>query len=228
MRIFERIAKNNIDLLSKRDILALMDEIIKTCENNVSKACNLVGIGRKTYYNWKKSSKSVKSKWSIKPECGKKVLSTALKLNPVSTLDKLTSKAFDKTCNLLYFTLSTIHGQILDSEDIKEKEKLVDEFIKLISKYNTSPVEHLNVEINDMLAEIKDKCSWYNYEQKLKTSTQLFEFVPEIKTIENEELKAFNCSIFFISSETKEEKLSSEKKQQELSVTTDGSVITNA
>ncbi len=223
MRTFERIARDNIDLLSKRDVLVLMDEIIEACDSNVSKACDLVGIERKTYYNWKESAKSVKSKWTIKPECKKKVLATALMLNPINTLDKLTSKAFDKTCNLLYFTLSTIHGKILDSEDIKEKEMLIDEFVKLIKKYDTSPVKHLSVEINDILADVKDECSWYNFEQKLKISTRIFEFTPEIKikSIENEELKLFNYN-FSLPSETKGE-TPPEKRQQEM-----WSVITNA
>ncbi|WP_457549685.1 hypothetical protein [Archaeoglobus sp.] len=211
MRTFKRIARNNTDLLSKRDVLALMNEIIEACEGNVSKACDLVGIERKTYYNWKEFAKSVKSKWTIKPECKEKVLATALMLNPIDTLDKLTSKAFNKTCNLLYFTLSTIHGKILDSEDVKEKEKLIDELIKFIEKYDISPVERLSVEINDMLADIKDECPWYNFEQKLKISTRPFEFTPEIKIkpIENEELKSFNYL-----TETEEKEMPLERKPE--------------
>ena len=115
MRTFKRIARNNADLLSKRDTLALVDEIIEACNGNVSKACELIGIERRTYYNWKER-KDIKN---IKPECKEKVLTTALMLNSVDTLDKLTAKAFSKTCDLLHLTLSTIHGKILASEDIK-------------------------------------------------------------------------------------------------------------
>jgi len=194
MRTLKRIARNNVDLLSKRDVLALMDEIIEACDGNVSKACKLVGIQRRTYYNWKEHAKSLKSKWSIKSKSKEKVLTTALMLNPIDTLDKLTLKAFNKTCSLLYFTLSMIHGKILDSEKIEEQEKLIDEFVKLIKKHDISPVEHLSVEINDMLADIKDVCLWYNFEQKLKVFTQSYELIYTsiIKPIENEEIKLFN------------------------------------
>jgi ACT domain-containing protein len=194
MRTLERIARNNVDLLSKRDVLALMDEIIEACDGNVSKACKLVGIQRKTYYNWKEHAKSIKSKWLIKPKSKEKVLTTALMLNPIDTLDKLTLKTFNRTCDLLYFTLSMIYGEILDSEDVKEKEKLIDEFVKLIKKYDISPVERLSVEINDMLADIKNECPWYNFEQKLKAFKQPFDlnYTVIIKPIEDEEVKSFN------------------------------------
>jgi ACT domain-containing protein len=174
MRWIKRLAKDNAELLTKRDTLALFENIIlRTCDDNITKACKLVGIERKTYYNWKKDVKM------ITPECKEKVLFTALNVNMIETLDNLTSKSLNKTCRLLYTTLSTIYGRFLESDSINEKAQLIDKFIETIMKYNKSPVELLHVEINDMIANMKNELPQYDFELKLKRKLVCTSYVIE-------------------------------------------------
>lgn len=174
MKWIERVAKENVDLLTKKDTIELFEDIATSCNGNVSEACKLVGIERKTYYNWKENVKS------ITPDSKIRVLIAALKNNMTQILDKLATKSFNKTCRLLYLKLSTIHEKILESEDIEERINLVDEFISTIAKFDSTPVEHLNVEINDMLSSIKDVCPNYNFENKILELNQRHMFPKEI------------------------------------------------
>ena len=104
MRTFKRIARNNADLLSKRDTLALVDEIIEACNGNVSKACELIGIERRTYYNWKER-KDIKNIKNFKEDKEK-------------NLDFLAKKYYN---NVEYWWVIAIYNDIIDPFDF-EKE----------------------------------------------------------------------------------------------------------
>jgi len=149
MRWIEKIAKNNAELLTKRDTLALFNKIAEEL-GSISNACDFVKIERKTYYNWKLNVKTITT------ENKTKVLCSALRLNTIDTLDFLTEKSFKRTSRLFYTTLSTIYGKILDSEDLNEKKLLCDKFLKIMNKYSEPITQSLEIEINDMLANIRD------------------------------------------------------------------------
>ena len=161
MRWIERIAKNNAELLTKRDTLALFNKIAEEL-GSISNACDFVRIERKTYYNWKENVKTITT------ENKTKVLCSALRLNTVDTLGFLTEKSFKRTSRLLYTTLSTIYGKILDSEDLNEKKLLCDKFINILNKYSEPITQSLEIEINDMLANIRAYPEYFEEIYKLE------------------------------------------------------------
>jgi len=193
--MIDYIVNRFAETLTKSDIF----ELFKQLEERygvISKACEKIGIERKTFYHWKNAKQ-------INLDTKTKVLKVALEEHPIDTLETLARKYRNRTKEILAILL-----EILEENNPIKIRKLIDKSADIINEYSTPITEYLQYEINDLIDTIHYKGYDINiksqeYSIRLSTIKELqrillsYENITSATTYEN--LQMLKSQIFFSS-----------------------------
>jgi len=150
----EYVAERYSEFLTKGDVVELfkrLEEVFGT----VKDVCKVIGIERKTVYNWK---------WvkEIRHETKVKILSAALERFAKETLEFLADKGLKRTLEVLSLLLQHIYEKAMETDKKIEFEKFFGEFKRVYEKYDKSLLDALRYEIEELLELLKERARELN------------------------------------------------------------------
>jgi hypothetical protein len=140
--MFEDLAKRLAESLTRGDIFELF-KTLEHCYGTISKACESVGIERRTFYNWR-SAREINLETKIK------VLKVALEKYPIDTLEFLARKSRDKTREVLALIMEILRREILYGED-SEVPYIIKRYENIIKEFSIPITEYLHQEVSNLV-----------------------------------------------------------------------------
>ncbi|MFO7968238.1 MAG: hypothetical protein R6U44_11630 [Archaeoglobaceae archaeon] len=153
MEWYERLSKNNAELLTKKDTVELFNRL-RDAYGGKKIAAERINVNRKTADNWEKGI--VKD---ITTNNKEKVLSGFIRDNPINALEYLTEKSVNRSSLLLYELLTEINEEIMETTDEGRASFLLTRFFEDIDKFSKPITKLIEEEINDMVIELSEKTS---------------------------------------------------------------------
>jgi len=146
------IIEKHAHLLTAEDVMRLFKHLEDTLGSRV-KAADICKIERKTIYDWEKTGE-------VKLKTKRKVLRALLEKMPEDTLDFMTKRSVESSVDTLRIYLSAIYETAVDDRtSINDFRRLSSKFEEIRTKYSGLIVDHLDVEVGDMLRFLDEKAS---------------------------------------------------------------------
>lgn len=164
MEWYERLSKNNAELLTKKDTVELFNRL-RDVYGGKKIAAERINVNRKTADNWEKGI--VKD---ITTNNKEKVLSGFIRENPITALEYLTEKSVNRSSLLLYELLTEINEEIMETDDEERASFLLNRFFEDIDKFGKPITKLIEEEINDMVIELSEKIE-SNYKEPVEEET---------------------------------------------------------
>lgn len=164
MEWYERLSKNNAELLTKKDTVELFNRL-RDAYGGKKIAAERINVNRKTADNWEKEI--VKD---ITTNNKEKVLSGFIKNNPINALEYLTEKSVNRSSLLLYELLTEINEEIMETTDEERASILLTRFFEDIDKFSKPITKLIEEEINDMVIELSEETS-PNHKEPIEEET---------------------------------------------------------
>ena len=142
------LARRYAEMLTKGEVIQLFGMLEE--RRSLSEVCRIVGIDRKTVYNWEKVRE-------IKRETKKKILEAALTLKPGETAEFLADKALEKAVGVIARLLIYLYERTMKSTTTKEFEKWYREFTRIVEKYDKPVLEPVREEVERLHMLLKRK-----------------------------------------------------------------------
>lgn len=142
------LARRHADMLTKGEVVQLFRMLEE--KRSLSEVCRIVGIDRKTVYNWEKVRE-------IKRETKKKILEAALTLKPSETAEFLADMALEKAVGIIARLLIYLYERAMKSTTTKEFEKWYREFTRIAKKYDKPVLEPVRGEVERLHMLLKRK-----------------------------------------------------------------------
>ena len=137
----EYIAEKYSELLTKEDVIKLFKEMGEL--GTLTDICRVIGIDKKTVYNWDKVKE-------IRRSTKTKILSVALKHRPKETLEFLVDRGIERTTELLFYLIEYIYEKAMKSKEPEEFEIYFKEFTRITKKYSKPIIEPIRREVNQL------------------------------------------------------------------------------
>jgi len=147
--MFEYLAKRFGGMLSKGDVFELF-KLLERRYGTISKACEKIGIMRRTFYNWRNARQ-------INVETKYKVLKVALEEHPIDTLEFLVRKSRGRTKEILEILIEILRREILIEEEPRRLENLVEKAREIINEYSIPIIEYLKHEVDGLAEAVYNK-----------------------------------------------------------------------
>lgn len=145
------IVEKYANLLTHDDVIWLFKLLEKTIGNKVE-AAKVCGLERKTTYGWEITKE-------IKLSTKKKVLAALIENLPEETLDFMTEKSIQASVDILRTYLFALYEKAMAQEDPRSFLRLAAKFEEKKDKYSGLIVDHLEIEIGNMLELFPEKAS---------------------------------------------------------------------
>jgi len=145
----EYVAERYSEFLTKGDVVELYKKL-EEVYGTVKDVCKVIGIERKTVYNWKRVKE-------IRHETKVKILSAALERFAKETLEFLADKGLKRTLEVLSLLLQHIYERAMETEKKIEFEKFFEEFKRVYEKYDKSLLDVMRYEVEELLELLKEK-----------------------------------------------------------------------
>jgi hypothetical protein len=189
------------------DVIYLFERLEKTVGNK-KKAARLCGLERKTTYGWKETRE-------IRLKTKKKILAALIENLTEETLDFIVQRSVSASADVLRIYLSALYEKAMD-ENLTASEflRLASKFDEIKQRYSGLVVEHLGIQVGNMLRNIPERArelgvSFKPSPTNIMKLTDLTILIPNlIKTISvvspytlgNEIAKTFNIPEEFVNS----------------------------
>ncbi len=147
----EYIAERYSEFLTKGDVVELYKRL-EDVYGTVKDVCKVIGIERKTVYNWKKVKE-------IRHETKVKVLGAALEYFTKETLEFLADKGLKRTLEVLSLLLQHIYERAMRTDEKMEFKKFFDEFKRIFEKYDKSLLDPIRYEISELLELLEHRAN---------------------------------------------------------------------
>ncbi len=172
--MFEHLAKRFADILTKGDVFELF-RLLEQRYGSISRACEKIGIERKTFYHWKNAKQ-------INFETKVKVLKVALEEHLIDTLEFLAGKSKKLTKEILEYLIEVLRREILTEDDRKKLNNLIKRAEEIVNEYSIPIIEYLRHELDGLVEAARNR----GYELKIRETsfTEVFG-IQEVKTEES-------------------------------------------
>ena len=152
-------ARQYSGMIDDDTIIGLFERLVEKENGNISKVCQMCGIARKTYCDWKDGNQD------IKMPTKEKILEQLLTRLTQDTLDKLMLKLADSQTDVLMGRLSHVYEQCFQTSSPAEIKGLLADFERVCMKYSGWIYNNLDPEIEEMMANLarhakKSGISW--------------------------------------------------------------------
>ncbi len=139
-------------VLTAEDVMRLFKHLEDTLGSRV-KAADICRIERKTIYDWEKTGE-------VKLKTKRKVLKALMEKLPEDTLDFMTKRSVESSIDILRIYLYSLYETAVDEgTSMDDFRRLASKFEEAKTKYSGLTVDHLDVEIGDMLRSLEEKAS---------------------------------------------------------------------
>ena len=153
--MFDYIAKRYAEVLTKGDVYELFKRLEQRY-GTISKACEEIGIERKTFYHWRNARQ-------INLETKTRVLAKALEMHPIDTLEFLARKSRMQTTEILEILIAILRIKILETENRAEGFQLAKRAVDIVEEFSIPVTEYLR----DSIARLAEALDFMGYSSKL-------------------------------------------------------------
>jgi len=138
----ERLAEKFVDFISRKDTMTLFRDVLVEKYGSIARACEEVGIERKTFYNWEKARE-------ISRDTRARVLAAALRADRYSTLLFIAKILREKIVSALFEAinyLATSAAKAGSAEELSENARLLRTILR---EFSRPLIDELRAEIRD-------------------------------------------------------------------------------
>ena len=170
----EDLAKKYSEILTKGEVMELFKLLEE--EGSLSKTCRLVGIDRRTVYDWSKVKE-------IRRKTKEKVLRVGLSLKPIEVAEFLADKTIEKAVDIVARLLIHVYERAMKSKEKEDFQKYYDKFLQLKDKYDKPITESIKPEIEELLRNLETRAGkWEIYTLETITPISFETKKPEYAT----------------------------------------------